>query len=66
MQINHQAWRFFNDGSIGYVEHIGNGQQKGDRYSYTSKQENAKLMTENQCRQFCSYMKQCGTVGFWS
>jgi len=66
MQNTHRAWRFFNDGSIGYVQHIGNGQQKGDRYSYTSMQENAKPMTEAQCKAFCNYMKKCGTLGFWS
>lgn len=62
----HKAWRFFNDGSIGYVEWIGNGQQKGDRYSYVSDESKAKPMTEAQCRAFCAYMKECATVGFWS
>lgn len=62
----HTAWRMFNNGKIGYVEWIGNGQHKGDRYSYTSEESKAKPMTEAQCRAFCAYMKDCGTVGFWS
>lgn len=65
-QTNHTAWRFFNNGQIGYVETISNGQQKGDRYSYTSSVEKAKYMTEEQAKAFCSYMKDCGTVGFWN
>lgn len=63
---NHKAWRFTPNGRLVYVEWIGNGQQKGDRYSYTSKEENAKAMTEHQCKLFCSYMRDCDTVGFWS
>ena len=62
----HTAWRMFNNGTIGYVEWIGNGQHKGDRYSYTSDESKAKPMTEAQCRAFCAYMKDCGSVGFWS
>ena len=62
----HTAWRFFNDGRVSYVEHIGNGQQKGDRYSYTTDESKAKQMTDKQCRDFCAYMRQCDTVGFWS
>lgn len=62
---NHTAWRMFNGGRIGYVEWVGNGQHKGDRYSYTSEEGKAKPMTEAQCRAFCAYMKECATVGFW-
>ena len=62
----HTAWRMFNNDTIGYVEWIGNGQHKGDRYSYISEESKAKPMTEAQCRAFCAYMKDCGTVGFWS
>lgn len=61
----HTAWRTLGN-SIGYVEWIGNGQQKGDRYSYTSDVNKAKPMTEAQCKAFCAYMKECCTVGFWS
>ena len=61
----HTAWRTLGD-SIGYVETIGNGQQKGDRYSYTQDHTKAKQMTEAQCRAFCAYMKDCSTVGFWA
>lgn len=65
-QANHIAWRFFGTGGPAYVEHIGNGQQKGDRYSYTNDSTKAKKMTENQCRVFCAYMRDCGTSGFWN
>ena len=61
----HTAWRNKIDGSTLYVEHIGNGQHTGDRYSYTSEESKAKPMTEAQCRAFCVYMKDCATVGFW-
>lgn len=62
----HTAWRFLNNGTIAYVEWVGNGQQQGDRYSYTSDESKAKQMSEAQCRAFCSYMRDCGTVGFWA
>jgi len=62
----HIAWRMFNNGTVGYVEWIGNGQHKGDRYSYTSDESKAKPMTAAQCRAFCAYMKDCNAVGFWS
>ncbi len=62
--MNCKAWRFFNDGTIGYVETITTGE--GDKYSYTSKEEKAKALTEKQCKAFCNYMKDCGTVGFWN
>ena len=65
METAYKAWRYSNDGTPAYVEWIGNGQQKGDRYSYTSDESKAKPMTERQCKAFCSYMKECGTVGFW-
>ena len=68
MQANtqtHTAWRSKPNGDIAYVEWIGNGQQKGDRYSYTSDVSKAKAMTEAQCKAFCAYMKECATVGFW-
>lgn len=61
----HTSWRVFNNGTIGYVEWIGNGHQRGDRYSYTKEESKAKPMTEEQCRAFCAYMKDCSTVGFW-
>ena len=60
---HHNAWRSIGI-NIGYVEAI-NTTGKGDRYSYTDKLEKALPMTEKQCRLFCSYMKQCDTVGFW-
>lgn len=60
----HIAWRFSPQGNIMYVSGVHNG--KGDRYSYTSNQEDAYKMTEHQCRLFCSYMKDCATIGFWS
>lgn len=60
----HQAWRSIGNG-IGYVEAINNT-GTGDKYSYTDKADKALLMTENQCKAFCSYMQQCATVGFWS
>lgn len=63
--MTHSAWRF-TQSKIAYVEWIGNGQQKGDRYSYTSNVDNAKKLTEAQARAFCKYMQDCGTVGFWS
>jgi hypothetical protein len=66
MENKHIAWRFLNNGTVAFVEWVGNGQQKGDRYSYTSDESKAKPMTEKQCRDFCSYMRACGTVGFWS
>lgn len=43
---NHTAWRMFNNGKIGYVEWIGNGQHTGDRYSYTS-EENIMKTSES-------------------
>lgn len=61
----HYAWRSFSTGRAAYVEHISNGHQKGDRYSYTTDKNKKKLMTESQCKAFCSYMKDCGTKGFW-
>lgn len=62
---SHTAWRSIGNNTA-YVEHVSNGQQRGDRYSYTDKLENAKQMTEAQCRAFCAYMKDCSSVGFWS
>lgn len=64
MSNKHQAWRFNIDGAIRYVEEV-NYTGKGDRYAYTDKEANAAELTEDQCRKFCSYMKQCATVGFW-
>lgn len=63
--MNHTAWRMFNDGTVGYVESISTS-GKGDPYSYTSSHEKALQMTEQQCKTFCRYMYDCGTVGFWS
>ena len=62
---HHTAWRTLGNATA-YVEWIGNGQQKGDRYSYTSEVLKAKPMTEKQCRDFCAYMRECATVGFWA
>lgn len=59
------AWRYLAD-KPAYVEHIGNGRHRGDRYSYTSNIKGAKSMTEKQAREFCKYMRDCGTIGFWS
>ena len=64
-QDRFHAWRHNNARPL-YVEWIGNGQQRGDRYSYTTDEAKAKPMTAHQCRAFCSYMKECGGVGFWS
>lgn len=61
----HHAWRTLGNATA-YVEWIGNGQQKGDRYSYTGDVSKAKPMTEKQCRDFCAYMRECATVGFWA
>ena len=61
----HTAWRFLANG-IAYVEWIGNGKQRGDRYSYTPDVDKAKKMTEAQCKAFCSYMRECAAVGYWS
>lgn len=61
-----KAWRFLpGKGGPLYVAHIFNGQQKGDRYSYTTDGDKAYPMTDAQCRAFCSYMRQCATVGYW-
>ena len=65
MERNHTAWRHNLDGSVRYVEEV-NYSGKGDRYSYTDKESQAAKLTEDQCRKFCGYMKQCNTVGFWS
>lgn len=65
MERNHTAWRHNLDGSVRYVAEV-NYSGKGDRYSYTDKENQAAKLTEDQCRKFCSYMKQCDTVGFWS
>jgi len=61
----HTAWRTLGNRTA-YVEWIGNHQQIGDRYSYTSDVTKAKLMTEKQCRDFCAYMRTCDAVGFWA
>ena len=66
-QDRFHAWRHNStDSRPLYVEWIGNGQQRGDRYSYTTDVAKAKPLTAHQCRAFCSYMTKCGTVGFWS
>lgn len=61
----HTAWRTLGN-RVAYVEWVGNGQQTGDRYSYTSDATKAKPLTEKQCRDFCAYMRDCGAVGFWA
>ena len=62
----HRAWRISGQTGVpAYVEWIGNGQQRGDRYSYTTNEAKAKPMTAAQCRAFCAYMRDCGTVGYW-
>lgn len=60
----HIAWRSIGNG-IGYVQEINNT-GKGDKYSYTGKVDQALNMSETQCKQFCNYLRQCSTVGFWS
>lgn len=65
MEKNHIAWRHNLDGSVRYVEEV-NYSGKGDRYSYTEQASQAVKLTEEQCRRFCRYMKQCDSVGFWS
>lgn len=64
-ETTHKAWRHGHNGKPLYVLWIGNGQQKGDRYDYTTDESQAKPMTERQCRAFCNYMKECASVGFW-
>lgn len=59
----HKAWRYLGR-NVAYVESIDHPQ--GDPYSYTSDVNKAALITEQQCREFCEYMKRCETIGFWS
>ena len=59
------AWRFIRSMSPLYVESITYG-KRGDRYSYTTDVNKAFPMTLTQCRAFCAYMHECGTVGYWS
>jgi len=59
----HTAWRCIGSLTM-YVASI-NYHNAGDPYSYTSKVEDALPLSENQCRAFCNYMKQCADVGFW-
>ncbi len=61
---NHSAWRHAVDGIPLYVEEI-NTSGNGDRYSYTRDNDKALRMTEQQCRAFCLYMRDCASVGFW-
>lgn len=64
---NHKAWRFMNDKTVWYVESFDySPNRKGDPYSYTSNADKALALTDAQCRKFCRYMADCGTVGFWS
>lgn len=65
MQALHTSWIYTPANALLYVEHVSNGQQRGDRYSYTTDANQAKKMTEAQCKAFCSYMKDCASVGFW-
>jgi len=65
MRATHTAWTYTPANALLYVGHISNDQQRGDRYSYTTKAEQAKQLTEAQCKAFCSYMKDCASVGFW-
>jgi hypothetical protein len=60
----YKAWRSLGN-SVAYVETVEiNG--KGDRYSYTDKVDNAIKLSESQAKAFCSYMKQCDTIGFYN
>lgn len=61
----HTAWRNTYKGEVMYVEEINNS-GKGDKYGYTGNVDKALRMTEKECRDFCRYMYDCGTVGFWS
>ena len=63
----HTAWRFLPN-TLGpvYVAHVGNGHKRGDRYSYTSDAQQAAKLTEQQCRNFCAYMRECSSVGYWA
>ena len=63
--MNHTAWRFLQT-HVAYVESIAPRGAKGDRYSYTSDADKALQMSDAQCRAFCRYMHECGTVGFWN
>lgn len=65
MEHSHKAWRFLGKRPA-YVESANPEIAKGDPYSYTSDMSKAILLTERQCRVFCKYMYDCGTVGFWS
>lgn len=60
----HTAWTFFAS-KIAYVAEV-NTSGKGDRYSYTDKEEKAAKLTEEECREFCEYSKECQRAGFWS
>lgn len=59
----HTAWRHVGKVAL-YVQAVHNG--AGDRYSYTQDAKQAAQLTEHQCRLFCSYMRDCASVGFWS
>jgi hypothetical protein len=60
----YKAWRSLGN-SVAYVETVEiNG--KGDRYSYTDKVDKALQLSESQAKSFCSYMKQCDTIGFYN
>ncbi len=63
--LTHTAWRSLGRG-IGYVASIRKPGERGDKYSYTGDVDKALRMSERQCRAFCAYMRQCGTVGFWA
>ena len=65
-EVKHKAWRFMTNGESAYVESIRKPGEKGDKYTYTAEESKALEMTETQCKAFCKYMKDCGTVGFWS
>ena len=67
MEKVHKAWRH-NPGKTGQAMYVAGKRKegdRGDRYHYTSKESDALLMSEFECRQFCKYMKECATVGFW-
>lgn len=61
----HTAWTFFAGDKIAYVAEV-NRSGRGDRYSYTDKEEKAAKLTEEECRAFCEYAKECQRAGFWS
>lgn len=48
------------NGMVLYVESL---ETKGDPYSYTGKVDNAMVLSEEQAKAFCNYMRECDAVG---